>query len=97
MLAAMGLIEHESIAVVTNASGESGHVPPWVFGAFPNAYWLIIHDQDFTGWLGAKRWLAQAAAVGRPAGTLRLPAKLEPKHGKDFRDMVAALASQFAG
>lgn len=98
MLAAMRIFDDPSqrVIVTTNASGEGGHVGAWVYSAFPNAIWLIIHDRDETGFLGQLRWLARGAASHANCAAVALPYAIAAKHGKDFRDFLAAAAAAAA-
>ena len=92
MLAVMDAIppdRQDTLLVTTNASGETGDIPPETAARFAGQRVYIVHDRDAAGRVGEAKWARELAGVTNgSAQILHLPYKMVSKHGKDARDFL---------
>lgn len=91
MMALWSIIPPEDrhrILVTTNASGETGGIPPHVANVFSGHLVRLIHDADEAGEVGVSKWRVALRGVARRVEVVKLPYRVEKKHGKDVRDWI---------
>lgn len=80
--------DRNRILVTTNASGETGGIPPHVADVFCGHLVRLIHDADEAGEIGVSKWRIALRGVARRVEVIKLPYRVEKKHGKDVRDWI---------
>lgn len=81
--------EREKHLVTCNAGGGSESPKPEMLGLFSGRRVVIVHDADKTGETGAEKWVRWLGGIATEVRHVRLPYKVEEKHGKDLRDWLS--------
>ena len=79
--------------VVTQSGGASQTPAGWMVNLFAGRLVAVVGDADKAGQAGARKWAAWAAAVAsevRMVSPGQLGFEVQPDHGQDLRDWIAA-------